>query len=65
MLVDGPSDEHPLVMEGRYYGQAPEIDGVVYLSYDDGGELALPGSMVNVMIEQVSDYDLLGVVVPS
>lgn len=63
VLVDGPSEEHPLVLEGRYYGQAPEIDGSVFLSYDDGGRLAMPGEMVHVTIEQAAEYDLLGVVV--
>lgn len=63
VLVDGPSDEHPLVLEGRYYGQAPEIDGNVYLSFDDGGSLAMPGDMVEITVEQAAEYDLLGVVV--
>src|SRR5271165_2683273 len=32
VLVEGPSEEHELVMKGRHAGQAPEIDGGVYLS---------------------------------
>ena len=64
VLVDGVSDEHEYVYEGRYYGQAPEIDGVVYLSYDEGAELASPGSMVEVEIEEASAYDLKGWVIP-
>jgi len=62
VLVDGPSDEHPLVLEGRYYGQAPEIDGVVYLSFEDGGSFVRPGEFVEVEIEDASEYDLVGVV---
>ena len=62
VLVDGPSEEHPLVLEGRYWGQAPEIDGVVYLSFEEGSGLVLPGSMPNVVIREASEYDLLGVV---
>ncbi len=37
-------------------GQAPEIDGQVYLS---GGDV-LPGQMRRVTITQASDYDLVG-----
>jgi ribosomal protein S12 methylthiotransferase len=56
VLVEGESDEHDLVMMGRHAGQAPEIDGQVYLS---GGETQ-PGEMRRVRIEQASDYDLVG-----
>ena len=64
VLVDGVSAEHEYVFEGRHYGQAPDIDGVVYLSYDDGGGFAAPGTMVNVEITEASAYDLVGVVLP-
>src|SRR5690606_24179252 len=63
VLVDGPSEQQGMVLERRYYGQATDIDGVTYLSFDDGGRLAMPGDMVTVTIEDVADYDLLGVVV--
>lgn len=56
VLVEGPSDEHEYVMMGRHAGQAPDIDGQVYLS---GGE-ARPGEMRRVLISQASDYDLVG-----
>ncbi|MEZ4298264.1 MAG: 30S ribosomal protein S12 methylthiotransferase RimO [Polyangiaceae bacterium] len=56
VLVEGQSDEHEYVMMGRHAGQAPDIDGQVYLS---GGE-ALPGEMRRVRISQASDYDLVG-----
>lgn len=56
VLVEGTSDEHEYVMMGRHAGQAPEIDGQVYLS---GGE-AIPGTMRRVRIEQAADYDLVG-----
>jgi ribosomal protein S12 methylthiotransferase len=56
VLVEGPSEEHELVMQGRHAGQAPEIDGQVYLS---GGE-ALPGQIRLVTITQASHYDLVG-----
>jgi ribosomal protein S12 methylthiotransferase len=62
VLVDGISDEHELVLEGRYYGQAPEIDGVVYLSFEDDAALARPGELVSVEIVEAAEYDLVGAV---
>jgi len=56
VLVEGPSDEHEFVIMGRHAGQAPDIDGQVYLS---GGE-ARPGEIRRVSISQASDYDLVG-----
>lgn len=56
VLVEGPSEEHDLVMSGRHAGQAPEIDGQVFIG---GGEV-LPGQMRRVKITQASDYDLVG-----
>ncbi len=56
VLVEGPSEEHDLVMTARHAGQAPEIDGVVFLS---DGE-AHPGQMRRVRISQASDYDVVG-----
>jgi ribosomal protein S12 methylthiotransferase len=56
VLVEGPSEESELVMAGRHSGQAPDIDGVVYLS----GEPVRPGCMVTARITKATDYDLLG-----
>jgi ribosomal protein S12 methylthiotransferase len=56
VLVEGPSEEHELVMKGRHAGQAPEIDGAVYLS--EGESRA--GEMRRVRIVQASDWDLVG-----
>lgn len=58
VLVEGPSEESELVLVGRHGGQAPEIDGLVYLS---GGE-ATPGSIVRAHIDKATDYDLRGVI---
>jgi ribosomal protein S12 methylthiotransferase len=60
VLVDGPSDQHDYVLEGRHYGQAPEIDGVVFLSFEDDALLAMPGEFVEVEIEATAEYDLVG-----
>ena len=56
VLVEGQSDEHEYVVMGRHAGQAPDIDGQVYLS---GGE-ARPGEMRRVLVTQASHYDLVG-----
>jgi ribosomal protein S12 methylthiotransferase len=56
VLVEGVSDEHEFVLMGRHRGQAPDIDGQVYLS---GGE-AQPGEIRRVLVSQASDYDLVG-----
>jgi ribosomal protein S12 methylthiotransferase len=56
VLVEGPSEEHELVMVGRHAGQAPEIDGAVFLS---GGE-SRPGEFRRTRIVGAADGDLLG-----
>jgi ribosomal protein S12 methylthiotransferase len=58
LLVDGPSAEHPLVLQGRLEGQAPEIDPVVYLTEADVAATP-PGAMLDVEIVEARGYDLL------
>jgi ribosomal protein S12 methylthiotransferase len=58
VLVDGPSADHELVLQGRLAGQAPEIDPVVYLTDCDVSEIA-PGTFLDVEITGASDYDLV------
>ncbi|MEW6245652.1 MAG: 30S ribosomal protein S12 methylthiotransferase RimO [Nitrospirota bacterium] len=41
VLVDGPSEETDLLLEGRHEGQAPDIDGVVYIN-DVAGDPTSP-----------------------
>jgi ribosomal protein S12 methylthiotransferase len=59
VLVEGVSDETELLLEGRYAGQAPEIDGKVYVNRGQ----ARAGQIVPVEIEQAGDYDLVGGIV--
>jgi ribosomal protein S12 methylthiotransferase len=54
VLVDGVSEESDLLLQGRWYGQAPGVDGVVYLA--DG--TAPAGSIVRARVTQAADYDL-------
>jgi len=56
VLVDGPSEDPAFAWEGRTAGQAPEIDGVVYLR--DRG--FTPGRFARVRIAEVEGYELVG-----
>lgn len=56
VLVDGISEETELLLAGRHKGQAPEIDGTVYIN--DGEAQA--GDLVEVEITETFDYDLVG-----
>lgn len=60
VLVDGVSEEHGWVLEGRYYGQAPDIDGTVLLSVEDPEVVVEPGRFVQATITAASEYDLVG-----
>jgi ribosomal protein S12 methylthiotransferase len=54
VLVDGFSDDEQM-WEGRYEGQAPEIDGVVYIQAKD----LTPGTFVPVEVVEATEYDLI------
>ncbi|HSI03931.1 MAG: 30S ribosomal protein S12 methylthiotransferase RimO [Myxococcota bacterium] len=56
VLVQGVSSETELLLEGRHQGQAPEIDGVTYIT----SGTASPGQMVEIVIDEASDYDVAG-----
>src|SRR5204863_7971413 len=61
VLVEGPSDESEYLLMGRHEGQAPEIDGQVYLSLPaDAGERPAPaaGTLVQAVITHSAEYDL-------
>lgn len=58
LVVDGPSPEHELVVQGRVSGQAPEIDPVVYLTDCDPTAFAR-GTFVDVEIVGSQEYDLV------
>jgi ribosomal protein S12 methylthiotransferase len=61
VLVEGVSEETEYLLEGRFYGQAPEIDGTVYLA--DG--TAAAGQIVRARVTQAADYDLAASILPS
>jgi ribosomal protein S12 methylthiotransferase len=59
VLVEGVSHETEHLLVGRIEGQAPEIDGVVYIN--DG--TAQPGEMAHVLISDSYPPDLVGGIV--
>jgi ribosomal protein S12 methylthiotransferase len=58
VLVDGPSPEHDMVVQGRVEGQAPDIDSVVYLTDCDPASLQA-GDLIQARIVGARGYDLL------
>jgi ribosomal protein S12 methylthiotransferase len=58
VLIDGPSAEHELVLQGRLEGQAPDIDPVVYLT-DCDPSLYERGNLIRARIVGAQGYDLL------
>lgn len=59
VIVEGFSEETDLLLQGRFWGQAPDIDGVVLIN--DGQ--AKVGDMVKVLITDSLEYDLIGEIV--
>ncbi len=55
VLVEEPSPEWPGLHVGRVWFQAPEVDGVTYVS----GPKVKPGRIVLADIEQAQSYDLV------
>lgn len=59
VIVEGFSEETDLLLQGRFWGQAPDIDGVVLIN-DGQAEV---GDMVKVLITDSLEYDLVGAIV--
>jgi ribosomal protein S12 methylthiotransferase len=64
VLVEGPSDQSEYVLMGRHEGQAPEIDGQVYLTLT-GDTAPRPGDFVRARITHSAEYDLAAEVLPA
>jgi ribosomal protein S12 methylthiotransferase len=59
VLVEGPTEDSELVWQARLSTQAPDIDGVCYIS--DPGEAPLRAGEIRTMrIVEAHDYDLTG-----
>ena len=55
-LIELPVDEYGAVWTGRLYSQAPEVDGIVYVT----GYNASMGKVVTIRITGFKDYDFFG-----
>ena len=60
VMVDGPCEESDLLVQGRWFGQAPEIDGHVVLT--DG--TAQRGEIVRARVTDAAAYDLAATLDP-
>jgi ribosomal protein S12 methylthiotransferase len=64
VLVDGPAEDPAFAFEGRMAGQAPEIDGVVYLRDAAAGRRRgrsfTPGQFARVRIVEAEGHELIG-----
>jgi ribosomal protein S12 methylthiotransferase len=64
VLVEGPTEDSELVWEARLSTQAPDIDGVCYIS--DPGESPLrAGDFRTMRIAEAHDYELTGELIDS
>ena len=55
VLVEGVSEESELLLQGRWWGQAPEVDGHVLLA----NGAARPGELRRAYVTHAADYDLV------
>lgn len=55
VLIDGPSEETDLLLDGRWWGQAPDVDGKIVLA----NGTARPGEIRRAIVTQAADYDLV------
>ncbi len=55
-IIELPVDEYGRVWTGRIYSQAPEVDGIVYVT----GYKKTMGKIIPVKIKRYKGYDLLG-----
>jgi len=59
VLVEGESEETPLLWEGRTQFHAPEIDGTVYINDFGSLEGVTPGRFYRCEVTEAHDYDLV------
>lgn len=60
VLVDAPNEEWPGLFEGRAWFQAPDIDGMTYVS----GPGVAEGVMVRAEVTEARTYDLVALTDP-
>jgi ribosomal protein S12 methylthiotransferase len=62
VLVEGPSPQSELLLQGRLESQAPEIDGVCLINDSEVGQLQ-QGEFRTIQITRALEHDLVGKVV--
>jgi ribosomal protein S12 methylthiotransferase len=60
VLIEGAGKKAGILWEGRTGRQAPEIDGLTFLTQGEGS----PGEIVNAVITRAGAYDLYGEILP-
>jgi len=63
LLLEGPSEETELLLEGRTEMHAPEIDGRVFVNDIPEGHHVAPGEFHRCQITEAHDYDLVAKIV--
>lgn len=59
VLVEEANEEWGGLFNGRVWFQAPDVDGMTYISAPEDGPALEPGMMVEAEIDSVTDYDLV------
>ncbi|CCO22633.1 30S ribosomal protein S12 methylthiotransferase RimO [Maridesulfovibrio hydrothermalis] len=62
VLIEEPNEEWPGLFNGRVWFQAPEVDGITYISAPEGESELKPGMLIEAEIDNVTDYDLVTLV---
>jgi ribosomal protein S12 methylthiotransferase len=62
VLLEGPSRESELLLQGRLASQAPEIDGICLINDSEVGQVEA-GEFRVIRITQALEHDLLGTIV--
>jgi ribosomal protein S12 methylthiotransferase len=63
VLLEGPSEESDMLLEGRTVMHAPEIDGKLYIADVPEGLEPLPGEFYRCQITETHEYDLVAKIV--
>jgi ribosomal protein S12 methylthiotransferase len=63
LLLEGPSSESEMLLEGRTRMHAPEIDGKVFVNEVASGTAIQPGQFYRCLITEAHKYDLIAKII--
>jgi ribosomal protein S12 methylthiotransferase len=63
VVLEGPSEESDLLLEGRSAMHAPEIDGKLYIADVPEGMIPAAGEFYRCQVTETHDYDLVAKIV--